>query len=406
MPDSSDVRYDPVSDDHANGRVTTSGPRGETDFAISREAFSFDDEDSDGDDHEQRQMASGDVEDGVSMEVLRKLPSNIDESDYYSLLGLPRDPSPTEAQLTAAYHQLSLSLHPDKHAQGSREAAALHYGRVQKAYHTLIDHERKVVYDLLGEDGVRTEWDRGGTMYGGPGQRLDVGPRTMNPEEFRAWFIGQMKRREREILSSLVEPRVRLPKSPRSPYYSLHCIPLMRVTDTSQGSITVGLDATSMFSQDEIHGYKVQFPVIRSTIYMLRYHFKTPLPQSPALWNTTPPPADGEPINVSSTGPSFDPSPEDGQLSFNASFGGPTKNHYKNVDIVDEETGGKETRKVCILPPSRRLISLYIDLRSCCPYQSLLDHSRWALRRIGQYPHPRLGRASVLVAFLLCLMDL
>ena len=221
MPDGPDGHQASVPDPFGHSRparqadrlVTDPNPREvQNNFAISREAFNF--EDDDPDDGDEAHSTNSMHKDDTAADRLAQLPRDYGESDYYSLLGLSREPPPTESQLTSAYRQLSQLLHPDRQPPSSRIAAAEQYVRVQKAYNTLRDQERKVVYDLLGEEGVRAEWDQGGTMYRAPNQRQDVGQRAKTPEEFREWFIDRMKKREKQILESLVEPRVCQENSP------------------------------------------------------------------------------------------------------------------------------------------------------------------------------------------------
>ena len=142
-------------------------------------------------------------------ELLMQYP---DQVDYYSLLGLSRNPPPTDSQLQTAYHNLSLSLHPDKQPAHLVESANAQFRRVQEAYMILSDPKKRIVYDLEGEEGVQREWSAGGPMAArmesedaGLGQ---VGPRAMSPAEFRKWFIARMKAKERTALNRLVGAKV------------------------------------------------------------------------------------------------------------------------------------------------------------------------------------------------------
>ncbi len=130
-------------------------------------------------------------------------------ADYYSILALSRSPAPTSAQIRAAYHSLSLLLHPDKQPPHGRAMAEQHYSRIQQAYETLIDPHKRVVYDLLGEEGVRAEWGLGGAMgRSGEAEQMQVGVKAMGKEEFRQWLVAVMKRRERAVLQKLVNSEV------------------------------------------------------------------------------------------------------------------------------------------------------------------------------------------------------
>lgn len=143
-------------------------------------------------------------------ELLMRYP---DKVDYYSLLGLSRNPPPTDSQLQTAYHNLSLSLHPDKQPAHLVQSANEQFRLVQEAYRILSDPKKRIVYDLEGEEGVQREWSASGSMAArmenedaglGP-----VGPRAMSPTEFRKWFIARMKARERTALNKLVGAKVR-----------------------------------------------------------------------------------------------------------------------------------------------------------------------------------------------------
>lgn len=143
--------------------------------------------------------------------LLEKYPT---EEDFYSLLGLARDPPPTDSQIQTAYHNLSLSLHPDKQPPHLAEAANAQFKHIQEAYTTLIDPKKRIVYDIAGREAVQYEWGTRGAMAAkmesddttsGP-----LGPRAMSPAEFRRWFLARMKAKERQSLDKLVAARVRL----------------------------------------------------------------------------------------------------------------------------------------------------------------------------------------------------
>ena len=172
-------------------------------FAASREEYIFSEED-DGHDHE-GSLDDGDGDEGSSLEELNSYQDNL---DYYAILGLPSDPPPSDTDIRSAFHFLSLSLHPDKHPSSENEARK-HFARIEDAYQVLIDPQKRVVYDLLGAEGVLKEWSRHGAMGShGAVNENTVGIRAMNAEEFRLWFLGKMQRREREVLDSMVNCRV------------------------------------------------------------------------------------------------------------------------------------------------------------------------------------------------------
>lgn len=89
--------------------------------------------------------------------------------DYYSVLGLTRNA--TEADIKKAYRKLALKWHPDKHSAEQRGAAEEKFKEVTEAYEVLSDKDKRKVYDLYGEDGIKSGMgssDAGGSA-GGPG---------------------------------------------------------------------------------------------------------------------------------------------------------------------------------------------------------------------------------------------
>jgi DnaJ homolog subfamily C member 11 len=132
-----------------------------------------------------------------------------DNEDYYTLLGLSRNPPPTDTQIRAAYRTLTLSFHPDKQPLRLRDAAEAHFEKIRDAYETLIDSKKRTVYDLLGAQGVRREWSAGGVMgRDGVAETKEIGVRAMNADEFRQWFLHKIKAQERQAVNSLVHARV------------------------------------------------------------------------------------------------------------------------------------------------------------------------------------------------------
>lgn len=131
-----------------------------------------------------------------------------EEVEYYALLGLSRSPPPTDAEIRSAYRTLTLSFHPDKHPPHLREMAEHHFALIQDAYETLIDPQKRAVYEILGAEGVRQEWGRGGSMGLGGEAQQQIGIKTMSPVEFRRWFLKTMKERERNAIDTMVSARV------------------------------------------------------------------------------------------------------------------------------------------------------------------------------------------------------
>jgi DnaJ family protein B protein 4 len=74
------------------------------------------------------------------------------KQDYYALLGVPK--TADDAAIKKAYRKLALKWHPDKN-QGSAEAEAK-FKSITEAYEVLSDKDKRKVYDLYGEDGLKS----------------------------------------------------------------------------------------------------------------------------------------------------------------------------------------------------------------------------------------------------------
>ena len=176
-------------------------------FAASREEYIFGDDD---DNDDTAESVSGNMQDyeEVTLAQLNGYPSNV---DYYAILGLPRNPPPSDNDIRSAYRLLSPSFHPDKHPRFEQKAIET-FQRLETAYEVLIDPQKRITYDMLGADGVKREWDE----QRGNGLRLNrnnmVGMRAMDADEFKEWFIGKMRERERTVLEGMVGNRVGEPR--------------------------------------------------------------------------------------------------------------------------------------------------------------------------------------------------
>ncbi|HEY7479792.1 MAG TPA: molecular chaperone DnaJ [Gemmatimonadales bacterium] len=70
-------------------------------------------------------------------------------SDFYSLLGLPRDC--TEAEVKKAYRKLAMEFHPDRNPSPQAEAR---FKEITEAYEVLRDPQKRAAYDRYGKAGV------------------------------------------------------------------------------------------------------------------------------------------------------------------------------------------------------------------------------------------------------------
>ncbi|KAL3462594.1 hypothetical protein BJX64DRAFT_259018 [Aspergillus heterothallicus] len=206
-------------------------------------------------------IPSADRDDAETYSLLMSYPSEV---DYYALLGLARDPPPSDAAIRSAYRTLTLSFHPDKQPAELRDAAQRQFTLIRDAYETLIDPKKRVVYDALGAEAVRREWGTGGLMgrgglVGKESARCkgkEIGVKAMKPEEFRKWFFETMKRRERAVVEGLVR---------------------------SKGTLLLGVDASNTISVDhELGEVYLHVPKPKVSNIALRYEFVTPFP----TWRT------------------------------------------------------------------------------------------------------------------------
>ena len=70
-------------------------------------------------------------------------------SDFYALLGVPRDCS--EAEIKKAYRKLAMEFHPDRNPSPDAEAR---FKEITEAYEVLRDPQKRAAYDRYGKAGV------------------------------------------------------------------------------------------------------------------------------------------------------------------------------------------------------------------------------------------------------------
>jgi molecular chaperone DnaJ len=70
-------------------------------------------------------------------------------SDFYALLGVPRECS--EAEIKKAYRKLAMEFHPDRNPSAGAEAK---FKEITEAYEVLRDPQKRAAYDRYGKAGV------------------------------------------------------------------------------------------------------------------------------------------------------------------------------------------------------------------------------------------------------------
>lgn len=116
--------------------------------------------------------------------------------DFYKILGVSQDASDND--IKKAYRKLSLKYHPDKN-QGD-EVAQKKFMDVTEAYEVLSDPDKRQVYDVDGEDGLKGQKQGGGgggmnpfdIFFGGGGGGGGAGGRRKGPD-FRTEFAVSLE---------------------------------------------------------------------------------------------------------------------------------------------------------------------------------------------------------------------
>ena len=68
------------------------------------------------------------------------------------MLGVKKDA--TETEIKKAFKKLAIKYHPDKN-QDDPEKAKEQFQKIANAYETLSDADKRRIYDMQGEEGVR-----------------------------------------------------------------------------------------------------------------------------------------------------------------------------------------------------------------------------------------------------------
>ncbi|GAA6008078.1 hypothetical protein JCM11491_001873 [Sporobolomyces phaffii] len=110
----------------------------------------------------------------------------------YSILNLSKDC--TDEEVHKSYKRLAALLHPDRHRDPALKAAAdSRFQAINHAFEVLSDPQKRVIYDELGEEGLKSE--------------LKVGPRGKSAQELRAEYEKLNRQQLEANLESLVRSR-------------------------------------------------------------------------------------------------------------------------------------------------------------------------------------------------------
>lgn len=74
--------------------------------------------------------------------------------DYYTILNVPRTAG--DDDLRRAYKKLAMRWHPDKHPTESKRVVEAKFKQICEAYGVLSDSHKRQIYDLYGEEGLKS----------------------------------------------------------------------------------------------------------------------------------------------------------------------------------------------------------------------------------------------------------
>lgn len=110
--------------------------------------------------------------------------------DYYNILKVPRNAS--EEDLKKSYKRLAMKYHPDKNTQNKKDAEAK-FKQISEAYDVLSDVQKRQIYDLYGEEGLKSgQFSAASPTSGGSDRGFRFSPRDADAifAEFFGGFDG------------------------------------------------------------------------------------------------------------------------------------------------------------------------------------------------------------------------
>ena len=114
--------------------------------------------------------------------------------DYYNILRVSRNA--TEEDLKKSYKRLAMRWHPDKNPINKKEAEAK-FKQISQAYDVLSHPQKRQIYDLYGEEGLKSAELSSPSGFGGGGG-VGSGAYRFNPRNaddiFAEFFGGSEKR--------------------------------------------------------------------------------------------------------------------------------------------------------------------------------------------------------------------
>ncbi|OMJ21207.1 putative J domain-containing protein [Smittium culicis] len=114
------------------------------------------------------------------------------ETDYYSILSIPRNADDDE--IREAYRKKSRLFHPDKHSNSNvKEWASSQFQQIQAAYEVLINPIQRAAYDAVGEKGLASD--------------MEIGSRFMSKHEIRQEFERKARLEKEKDIASLVNSK-------------------------------------------------------------------------------------------------------------------------------------------------------------------------------------------------------